>query len=40
MTMMEEETPEEMEDGEGHVGDLSGYVPIGEDRRIKEVYRD
>ena len=31
-------TPEKTEDGEGPAGDLPGYVPTREDRRIKEVY--
>ena len=29
-----------MEDGEGDLGYLTGYVPTGEYRRIKEAYRD
>ena len=28
-----------MEDGWGPAGDLSGYVPTGEDQWIREVYR-
>ena len=38
--MMTEETLEKTEDGEGSTGDLPGYITTGEDRRIKEVYRD
>ena len=29
-----------MEDGEENLGDLTGYVPTGEYRRIKEAYGD
>ena len=39
MTTMKE-TPEEMEDRDGPQGDLTGYVPTGEDRHIKDVYRE
>ena len=28
------------EDGEGAAGDLTGYVPTGENRRIQESYRE
>ena len=28
------------EDGEGPAGDLPGYIPTGEDRRMREVYID
>ena len=39
MTMMEE-TQDETEDRKGPMRDLLGYMTMGEDRRIKEVYGD
>ena len=40
MTMKKEGNPEDTEYGEGPTGDLLGYVPTREDRRIQEVYGD
>ena len=38
--MMKRETKDKVGEGKGPVGDVPGYVPMGEEWRIKEVCGD